>query len=597
MDNKRLILAVALSVLILLGFELIMPRLNHQQVRQQASQATQATPPSQAPKPVIDAGSNGSSPVAVPSPRSEAKADARLPIQAARVKGSIDLTGAKLDDLVLRDYHETIKPDSPLVRVLEPGSDPQPNKVQLGWSAPPGSDVKLPDSATRWSADGSALRPGAPVTLSWNNGAGLTFQLVFSVDENFMFAVTQRVRNETAKPVSLYPWSRVSRGYKPEVTGGYLVHEGPIAVIDGHLEERSYNSLQKESAANGGVAWSAEQASGTQHGWAGITDKYWLTAIIPPAGVVQTGSYRYVQNSGAGTYQIDFIAASPTVIAPGASTASVTHVFAGAKEVHLLDGYMDRLHITDFWKAVDFGWFAFLTKPIFFVLDWLNNRLGNFGLALMAFTLLVKTLFFPLATKSFRSMSKMKLLSPKMTAVRERFKDDPMQMNKEMMALYKTEGVNPASGCLPMLVQIPVFWCLYKDLYVTIEMRQAPFFGWIRDLSVPDPTNVFNLFGALPFDPTAISPMLHLGVWPIILGATMFMQQRMNPPPPDPTQAKLFQIMPLIFTFVLARQPAGLVIYYCWNNTLTVAQQWLIMRSTKLGGGVGGKRAARPVRS
>ena len=597
MDNKRLILAVALSVLILLGFELIMPRLNHQQVREQASQATQATPPAQAPKPVIDAGSNGSSPVAVPPPRTEATADARLPIQAGRVMGSIDLTGAKLDDLVLRDYHETIKPDSPLVRVLEPGSDPQPNKVQLGWSAPPGSDVKLPDSATRWTADGRVLRPDTPVTLSWNNGAGLTFQLVFSVDENFMFAVTQGVRNATGKPVSLYPWSRVSRSYTPEVTGGYLVHEGPIAVIDGRLEEKSYKSLQTGSAANGGVAWSAEQPSGTQHGWAGITDKYWLTAVIPPAGVVQTGSYRYVPNSGAGTYQIDFIAASPTVIAPGASTSSVTHVFAGAKEVHLLDGYMDRLQITDFWKAVDFGWFAFLTKPIFFVLDWLNNRLGNFGLALLAFTLLVKTLFFPLATKSFRSMSKMKLLSPKMTAVRERFKDDPMQMNKEMMALYKSEGVNPASGCLPMLVQIPVFWCLYKDLYVTIEMRQAPFFGWIRDLSVPDPTNVFNLFGLIPWDPTAISPMLHLGVWPIILGATMFMQQRMNPPPPDPTQAKLFQIMPLIFTFVLARQPAGLVIYYCWNNTLTVAQQWLIMRSTRLGGGVGGKRSARPVRS
>jgi len=313
--------------------------------------------------------------------------------------------------------------------------------------------------------------------------------------------------------------------------------------------------------------------------------------------VAETGSYRYVPNNGAGTYQIDFIAASPSVIAPGAVVSTVSHVFAGAKEVHLLDRYEQGLHVTDFWKAVDFGWFAFLTKPIFYVLDWLNTMLGNFGLALLAFTLIVKTLFFPLATKSFRSMSKMKLLSPKMTAVRERYKDDPMKMNQEMMALYKTEGVNPASGCLPMLVQIPVFWCLYKDLYVTIEMRHAPFFGWIRDLSAPDPTNLFNGFGLVPFDPTIISPMLHLGVWPLILGVTMFMQQRMNPPPPDPTQARLFQIMPLIFTFVLARQPAGLVIYYCWNNTLTVAQQWLIMRSTRLGGGLGGGRSARPVRS
>ena len=597
MDNKRLILAVALSVAILLIFELIMPKHNHQAVLQQAAQSTRATPPSQASAPVLNTSSSGHSPVAVPSPQASHAADVRVPIQATRVEGSIDLTGARLDDLVLRNYRETIQANSPLVRVLEPGSDPQPNYVQLGWSAAPGSDVVLPNGRTRWTAGAKALTPGTPMTLSWDNGAGLTFQLVFRIDQDFMFAVDQTVQNHTGHPVSLYPWSRVSRGYKPEVTGGYLVHEGPIAVINGRLEERSYKSLETDSAADGGVAWSAAQPAGAQKAWAGVTDKYWLTAVIPASKAAQTGNYRYVPNGGAGIYEVSFIQASPEVIAPGASAGSVTHVFAGAKEVHLLDAYMDALHITDFWKAVDFGWFAFLTKPIFFVLDWLNNRLGNFGLALLAFTLIVKTLFFPLATKSFRSMSKMKLLQPKMTAVRERFKDDPMQMNKEMMTLYKSEGVNPASGCLPMLVQIPVFWCLYKDLYVTIEMRQAPFFGWIRDLSVPDPTNIFNLFGLIPFDVTAISPMLHLGVWPIILGATMFMQQRMNPPPPDPTQAKLFQIMPLIFTFVLARQPAGLVIYYCWNNTLTVAQQWLIMRSTRLGGGVGGRRSARPVRS
>ena len=589
MDNNRLILAIALSVAILLGFELVMPKQNRQALHQQAAQTTQATPPANAPRPTIDPASAGNQPVAASVPA----ADTRLPIEAPRVKGSIDLTGAKLDDLVLRDYRETVQQNSPQVRVLEPNSDPQPNLVQLGWSGAPGSDIKLPNGQTRWTADNKTLSTASPVTLSWDNGAGLVFHLVFSVDRDFMFSVEQRVENHTGKPVSLYPWSRVSRAYTPAVTGGYLVHEGPLGVIGGRLEERSYKSLQTESAANNGVAWTAQQPAGNSAGWAGITDKYWLTAVIPSDKVAQTASYRYVPNAGAGTYQIDFLAAAPTVIAAGATASSVSHVFAGAKEVHLLDRYQDGLHIADFWKAVDFGWFAFLTKPIFYVLDWLNTQLGNFGLALLAFTLLVKTLFFPLATKSFRSMSKMKLLSPKMTAVRERFKDDPMKMNQEMMALYKTEGVNPASGCLPMLVQIPVFWCLYKDLYVTIEMRHAPFFGWIRDLSAPDPTNLFNLFGLVPFDPTAISPMLHLGVWPLILGVTMFAQQRMNPPPPDPTQARLFQIMPLIFTFVLARQPAGLVIYYCWNNTLTVLQQWLIMRSTRLGGG----RAARPVRS
>ncbi len=597
MDTNRLILAVALSVAILLGFELVMPKQNRQALHQQATQTTQATPAADAPRPLIDPATAGTQPVAVPAPLQGQTADTRLPIEAPRVRGSIELTGAKLDDLVLRDYHETVQTTSPQVRVLEPGADPQPNLVQLGWSAAPDSDVRLPNGQTRWTADQKALSSNTPVTLSWDNGAGLTFQLVFSVDRDFMFSVEQRVRNATGKPVSLYPWSRVSRAYTPLVTGGYLVHEGPIAVIGGRLQEMSYKNVQSNSASGAGggagVGWSAQQPAGIQGGWAGITDKYWLTAIIPPTQLAETGSYRYVPNGAAGTYQIDFIAASPVVVAAGATASSISHVFAGAKEVHLLEGYEQALHTTDFWKAVDFGWFAFLTKPIFYVLDWLNTRLGNFGLALLAFTLIVKTLFFPLATKSFRSMSKMKLLSPKMTAVRERFKDDPAKMNQEMMALYKTEGVNPASGCLPMLVQIPVFWCLYKDLYVTIEMRHAPFFGWIRDLSAPDPTNLFNLFGAVPVDPTMISPMLHLGVWPIVLGATMFMQQRMNPPPPDPTQARLFQIMPLIFTFVLARQPAGLVIYYCWNNTLTVAQQWLIMRSTKLGGG----RAVRPVRS
>ncbi len=593
MDNNRLILAVVLSVAILLGFELLMPKQNRQALHQQATQSTQATPPGEAPQPVTDPATAGTQPVAVASPQDELRSGVRLPIEAPRVKGSIDLTGAKLDDLVLRDYRETVQGNSPQVRVLEPGSDPQPNLVQLGWSAAPGSNLRLPDGGTRWNADKPALSTGAPLTLSWDNGAGLTFQLVFSVDRDFMFSVEQRVRNAGGQAVSLYPWSRVSRAYTPAVTGGYLVHEGPIAVIGGRLQEMSYKTVQSDSVANGGVGWSATQPAGAQAGWAGITDKYWLTAIIPATGVAETGSYRYVPNAGAGTYQIDFIAQAPVTVAPGATASSVSHVFAGAKEVHLLERYEAGLHATDFWKAVDFGWFAFLTKPIFTVLDWLNTVLGNFGLALLAFTLIVKTLFFPLATKSFRSMSKMKLLSPKMTAVRERHKDDPMKMNQEMMALYKTEGVNPASGCLPMLVQIPVFWCLYKDLYVTIEMRHAPFFGWIRDLSSPDPTNLFNGFGLLPFDPTGLSPMLHLGVWPIILGITMFAQQRMNPPPPDPTQARLFQIMPLIFTFVLARQPAGLVIYYCWNNTLTVAQQWLIMRSTRLGGG----RAVRPARS
>ncbi len=579
MDNRRLLLAIALSVVILVGFEWLLPKQNHQALHDRAMQSTQATPSADAPRPVTDLAPPGTSPAPIPPPSRHA----RLPIQAPNVHGSLDLIGARLDDLLLTDYRETVRPDSPQVRVLEPADQKQPNFVQFGWSGA-GPGTKVPDGATLWTADQPRLTPATPVTLSWDNGAGLVFQIALSVDANYMFSVEQRVRNATSQPVSLYPWSRVSRGYTPQVTGGYLVHEGPIAVVDGRLEQMSYSGLKSKSAEEGGTGWSASQAAGPQSGWAGITDKYWLTAIIPDGDHAVTANYRYDPGQGAGTYQVDFISPAALQVPAGGTLVSAAHVFAGAKEVHVLDAYQARLHITDFWKAIDFGWFAFLTKPIFYVLDWLNTALGNFGLALMAFTLIVKTLFFPLATKQFRSMGKMKLLAPKMQAVRERHKGDPVAMNQEMMTLYKQESVNPASGCLPMLVQIPVFWCLYKDLVVTIEMRHAPFFGWIHDLSEPDPTNVFNLFGLLPFDPSALSPFLHLGVWPVVLGGTMLLMQRMNPPPPDPAQARLFQLMPLIFMFVLARQPAGLVIYYCWNNLLTVAQQWLIQRQTRLGG-------------
>ena len=294
-------------------------------------------------------------------------------------------------------------------------------------------------------------------------------------------------------------------------------------------------------------------------------------------------TFRAVKEGSDEGYQVDFIPHEPEQVAPGASASQTTRLFAGAKVVHLLDTYEDEYHIPSFDKAVDFGWFYLLTKPFFFCIDWLYHVIGNFGLAIMVFTVGVKILFFPLANKSYKSMSKMKLLGPKIQAMRERFKDDPARMQQEMMAIYKTERVNPASGCLPMVIQIPVFFSLYKVIFVTIEMRHAPFFGWIHDLSAVDPTNVFNLFGLLPFDPTAISPMLHLGAWPLIMGCTMFLQQKLNPPPPDPVQARLFQFMPIIFTFMLARFPAGLVIYWSWNNTLSVAQQWLIMRSTRLG--------------
>ena len=576
MDQKRLFLAIAVSVAILLGFQLLMPR----PPARLAANGVAPTETATAPRPSDTIGATpqdaGSAPVAAPAEVP------RVKIAAPRVGGSISLLGARIDDLTLHDYRETIAADSPLVRLLEPRSDPQPYYVQFGWTGPAG--VRVPDpNTTPWTSTADTLGAGKPVTLSWDNGAGLVFQIALEIDDNYMFTVHQSVRNTSASAVQLHPWSRIRRDYTPEVAGYYILHEGLLGVVDGRLKEVKYSEAKSEGEKHDGVAFTATSADD----WAGITDKYWLTALIPDRAVRQVVSFRHTVNQIAGKtadgYQVDFLAADAQDVAQGAEAQATTRLFAGAKEVHLLDRYESADTIPSFDKAVDFGWFYFLTKPFFYAIDWLNGILGNFGLAIMAFTLFIKALFFPLANKSYRSMSKMKLLGPKMTALRERLKDEPQKLQSEMMQLYKAEKVNPASGCLPMLIQIPVFFSLYKVIFVTIEMRQAPFFGWIHDLSAIDPTNVFNLFGAIPIDPTTISAWLHLGAWPLIMGCTMFFQQKLNPPPPDPVQARLFQFMPILFTFMLARFPAGLVIYWSWNNSLTILQQWLIMRRTTIG--------------
>jgi YidC/Oxa1 family membrane protein insertase len=360
----------------------------------------------------------------------------------------------------------------------------------------------------------------------------------------------------------------------------YVLFDGPLGVFNNTLKQESYKTLKSDGLATpGGTAFS-ETSPG---GWIGITDKYWLTAIAPDQSTNVTGSMSYgtVSDGDGSAYQTSFITAAPLVAAPGATASLQSHLFTGAKVVKILDAYQSEYGIPNFYKSVDFGHLYILTKPIFFALDYLNSLLGNFGLAIIVFTVGIKLLFFPLASYSYRSMGKMKLVQPKIKALREQYKDDNVKLQQATMAVYKAEKINPASGCLPMLLQIPVFFSLYKVIFITIEMRQAPFFGWIHDLSAPDPTNLFNLFGLIPFDPTVINPALHIGGLPIIMGVTMFLQQRLNPAPPDPVQARMFQFMPIIFTFVLARSPAGLVLYWAWNNLLSVGQQWLIMRQAR----------------
>ena len=576
MDQKRLILAIAVSLAIMLGFQaFIAPHL---------------------PKPVpapVPAGANapatlsnpGEQAPARPAPEPVAnqvpKNVPRVAINARKLTGSISLLGARLDDVVLNEYRETTDPDSPHVRLLEARSDAQPYYVQYGWTAPPGETTALPGDDTVWTATGGPLTSGGTVTLNWNNGQGLTFQIAFSIDDDYMFTVRQSVRNAGGQPVALLPWSRVRRDYKPETSGYYILHEGMLGFFDGSLKETTYDKAKTEGDKRAGIALDAS----TTTGWAGITDKYWLAAMIPDQAVPAHVFFRHIEDKGAinpDRYQVDYVTQDAETVAPGGEAAFDSHLFVGAKVVRLLDRYEAQLNLPHFDKAVDFGYFYFLTKPMFFALDFIYGLVGNFGVAIMIFTVIVKGLFFPLADYSYRSMSKMKLLAPKMAELKERYKDEPAKLQPEMMALYKAEKVNPASGCLPIVIQIPVFFSLYKVIFVTIEMRQAPFFGWIKDLSQVDPTNVFNLFGLIPFDPSVLSPYLHMGAWPLIMGVTMFLQQKLNPPPPDPVQAKMFQFMPILFTFMMARFPAGLIIYWSWNNTLSIGQQWLMMRRTRL---------------
>ena len=575
MDNKRLLAAIAISIGILLMFDVF-----NRPAREAQRQAAQNVQQSQTSTVPLPQGNTSLNPAGVASTGGSDGAPTtpapRLRIESARVEGSLNLRGARLDDLVLRDYRETIQPGSPNVRVLAPREDPAAYFAQWGWTAADGRTA-VPGPNTDWTAEGGTLTPANPVTLRWDNGAGQRFEIALSLDANFMVTADQRVVNTGAEAVQVLPWARVRREHTPVVAGYYILHEGFVGVLDGRLRETKYADAKTEAARRNGAPALEQEGGG---GWAGFTDKYWLAALAP---VDQSGrdraSFRHASEGGQDRWQVDFSPVAPVSAAPGAAANFATRLFAGAKEVHLLDAYTSNLGITDFDKAIDFGWFYYITKPFFYGLDWLYKLTGNFGIAILIFTVALKVLFFPLANKSYKSMARMKTLGPKMAELKERNKDDPAKMQQEMMALYKTEKINPAAGCLPILLQIPVFFSLYKVLFVTIEMRHAPFFGWIRDLSAPDPTNLFNLFGLIPWDPPLF---LHMPAWAIIMGITMFIQFKLNPTPPDPIQAKLFSFMPIIFTFMLASFPAGLVIYWSWNNLLSVAQQYYIGREDRI---------------
>jgi YidC/Oxa1 family membrane protein insertase len=596
LDNKNTILAIVLSAVVLIGWQYFFatPQIEKQKQEQAQQQAAKQGPaqPGQVKQPQSTAPAAGPGPTQVPGQSSAAAtpivtreaalaASPRVPIETGSVQGSIDLKGGRIDDVSLVKFRETVDPKSPPIVLLSPSGSPEPFYAEFGWTSGTGAQAKLPTAETVWKQDGAgALSVDHPVTLVYDNGEGLVFHRTISVDDKYLFTIKDDVANKSANPVTLYPYALISRHGTPPTLGYYILHEGLIGV---------FGSKGEETATYKQIAEKKLEKFDATNAWLGFTDKYWAAALLPDTKAHVEAHFSSGTLGTTPTYQTDYFADAHT-IAPGASTSTETRLFAGAKEVAVVginfpiggvEGYNGRLGLNHFDLLIDWGWFYIITKPMFLLLDFFYHLIGNFGLAILIVTVLIKTAFFPLANKSYASMAKMKAVQPQMAALRERYPDDKAKQQQELMALYKKEKINPVAGCLPVVIQIPVFFSLYKVLFVTIEMRHAPFFGWIHDLSAPDPTNIFTLFGLIPFDPTQL-PMfghfLHLGAWAVIMGITMFLQMKLNPKPPDPTQAMIFNWMPLIFTFMLASFPAGLVIYWAWNNSLSVAQQSIIMR-------------------
>lgn len=577
-NNKNVVLALALSAAVLFAWQYFVagPSMRAQQARQAAvaheEHAARARTTTQ---------STANADVGLPS---IATSEGHLTRQAAlrmegnrvsidtpMVDGSILLKGARFDDLRLKKYRETVDPKSPEIVLLAPKSTEYPYYAEFGWVGA----ADMPNDNSVWrQTGGGTLSPGKPVTLSWDNGHGLAFTRVISVDDKYMFTIKDSVANTSSSSVTLYPYGYVARQRIPKTVTTWILHQGFVGVANGSEVDANYSDFK-----NPGTPPKTFSSTG---GWMGITDKYWMAAVIPPQHEPFNGAYLGSKTgSGTDAYQADYRLGART-IEPGGQTSVTDRLFAGAKVVDILKSYQDSENISHFDLAVDWGWFWFFTRPLFWLLDNFNKVLGNFGLAILALTVVVKLLFFPLANAGFKSMSKMKKVQPELERLKKAHADDPQGLQQQMMELYKREKVNPVSGCLPIVIQIPVFFSLYKVLYVTIEMRHAPFFGWIRDLSAPDPTSILNLFGLLPFNPHTAVPaflmILSIGAWPIFYGVTQWVQTKLNPPPADPVQARMFGFMPIIFTFMFANFPVGLVIYYTWNNLLSVVQQYFIMR-------------------
>jgi YidC/Oxa1 family membrane protein insertase len=581
-DQNNLIFAVVLSILVLMGWQYFFarPQIQHEQARQEFNNAQNngaskaERPPNGANSPVAPPSTAvpGTTPPPLEKPltREEIlKQSPRIEIATPSLEGSVDLKSGRIDDLVLSKYRETVDPNSPKVTLLSPAGSIDPYFAEFGWVPQAGSAIKVPDRDAAWTVEsGTTLTPDTPVTLAWDNGQGVVFHRTMSVDKDYMFKVVDEVENKTGAEITLMPYARVHRSGHPPSQVFSVLHEGLVGVSGEHgLQEFRF-----ADAVKSGVPTTFENVIG---GWLGITDKYWATSLVPDQTAPYRATYTALPARDPGNkdaFQTDYLRGA-IAVPPGMRKGTEAHLFAGAKKASLIDGYENALHILRFDRMIDWGWFYFITRPLFHLMEFINGIVHNFGITILILTVFVKAAFYPLATKQYESMARMKMMQPEMARIKELHKDDPQRQQKEIFELYRKEKINPLAGCWPILLQIPVFFALYKVLFVTIDMRHAPFFGWIHDLSAPDPTSLFNLFGLLPF---TAPEFLHIGVWPLIMGITMWVQMQLNPPQPDPIQQQIFQWMPVMFTFLLASFPAGLVIYWAWSNTLSIAQQMLI---------------------
>ena len=555
MDTKNVIAAISLSAAVIILYSLFFaPAVVDQKDISNDKNITSENSSTDAPSLVQDEET-------IKISRNDAlKENERVLFENDKIKGSISLIGSSIDDLTFKNYTNTLNGDDNVI-LLNPKQSNNGYYVETGW-ATTNKNIDLPNSKSLWSIEGSnKLTPSSPVILSWTNSQNIKFLKEISIDKQYLFNIKQTIINNSNKTYNFYPYGQIIRNVAPDVTNFYILHEGLIGVFDDQLVEEDYDDIEEK-----------KYSKNAQSGWLGITDKYWLTSLIPEKDKSFRSDFDYKNK-----FRANFIETNATEVGANETKSNSIRVIIAAKEVNVIDGYAESENINKFDLAIDWGWFYFIVKPLFFAIQYFFNLAGNFGIAIIMITACIRLAFFPLANYSFRSMAKMKVLQPEMTRLKELHKEDKMKLQQEMMALYKREKVNPISGCLPIFIQIPFFFAIYKVLFVTIEMRHQPFFGWIKDLSERDPTSIFNLFGLIPWDPPSF---LLIGVWPCLMGVSMWMQQKLNPTPPDPVQAKIFMFFPLFLTVILAPFPAGLVIYWTINNILTMAQQYIIIKRT-----------------